>query len=150
MPEPRETGRAQLVLAFDFGHRRIGVACGDTLSRAAVPLSTLQAGPRAAQWKGVDALMRDWQPALAVVGLPYNADGSEGDMAAAARAFAGELERRYALPVTLVDERYSSLEAVDRLRDERAAGSRARRVSRTDIDAAAAAVILERWFNGET
>lgn len=90
--------------------------------------------------------MRDWQPALIVVGLPYNVDGSESRMSGTARGFADELAHRYALPVRLIDERYSSLEAETRLRSERTLGLRKRRVAKADVDAAAACVILERWF----
>jgi putative holliday junction resolvase len=139
-----------LVLSFDFGKRRIGVACGDTVSRAASPLGEVPAGPRGPQWSSIDALMRDWRPAMLVVGLPYNADGSEGASAAAARGFAAELSERYALPVKLVDERYSSLEAEERLRGARESGLRKRRVTKGDVDAAAACVILERWFGENT
>ncbi|MDP8984337.1 MAG: Holliday junction resolvase RuvX [Pseudomonadota bacterium] len=137
---------AQLVLAFDFGLRRIGVACGDSLSRVASPLAGIANGARGPRWDAVDSLLRDWQPALLVVGLPYNADGSESAMSESVRAFVGQLTRRYALPVRLVDERYSSLEAHSRLKAERTAGLRKRRVAKTDVDAAAACVILERWF----
>jgi putative Holliday junction resolvase len=94
--------------------------------------------------------MRDWRPDLIVVGLPYNADGSESAMSAHARDFSGELARRYALPVRLVDERYSSLEAGSRLKAERESGARKRRVTKTAVDAAAACVILERWFVDST
>jgi putative Holliday junction resolvase len=90
--------------------------------------------------------MRDWQPALLVVGLPYNADGSESGMSETVRTFSDELSKRYALPVRLIDERYSSLEAETRLKAQRESGLRKRRVAKSDIDAAAACVILERWF----
>jgi putative holliday junction resolvase len=149
MLDPRG-GAPQLVLAFDFGKRRIGVACGDTLSRTARPLggvANAAAGPR---WDSVDSLLREWQPTLIVVGLPYNVDGSESAMSAAARGFAGEIEHRYALPVRLIDERYSSLEAETRLRSERESGLRKRRVAKPDVDAAAACIILERWFTEST
>jgi putative Holliday junction resolvase len=136
-----------LVLSFDFGRRRIGVACGDNVSRAASPLGGIPAGPQGPQWSGVDTLVRDWRPAMFVVGLPYNADGSEGPAAGAARGFAAELGKRYSLPVELVDERYSSLEAQERLREARESGMRKRRVTKVDVDAAAACVILERWFS---
>ena len=139
-PPPR------LVLAFDFGLRRIGVACGDTLSRSAKPLGMVPAGPAGPQWTQLMALVREWQPGLAVVGLPYNVDGSEGPMTVAARAFAAELGRRTGLGVELVDERYSSLDAAAMLRDARESGARRRRVAKADIDAAAACVILERWI----
>jgi putative Holliday junction resolvase len=137
----------RLILAFDLGLRRIGVAHGDTLTRTAAPLKTLPSGPQGPPWERIHGLVRDWQPALAVVGLPYNADGSESAMAAAARGFAEELGRRCTLAVTLVDERYSSLEAQTRLRAARESGLRKRRVAKADVDAAAACVILERWFS---
>lgn len=144
--EPAPATRPQLVLAFDFGRRRIGVACGDSLSRTASPLAGIASSAAGPRWEVVDSLLRDWQPTLLVVGLPYNADGSESGMSASARGFAGELARRYALPVRLIDERYSSLEAETRLKGEREAGLRKRRVAKADVDAAAACVILERWF----
>jgi putative Holliday junction resolvase len=155
MLEPRNApeqaqGSPQLVLAFDFGRRRIGVACGDTLSRSASPLAAVANSAAGAPWSAVDALMRDWKPDLIVVGLPYNTDGSESGMSAEVRAFADELARRYALPVRLVDERYSSLEAGARLKAGRQAGVRKRRVTKADVDAAAACVILERWFVDST
>jgi putative Holliday junction resolvase len=146
MLEAPARGGPQLVMAFDFGKRRIGVACGDSVSRTARPLAGVAnsgAGPR---WETVDALMRDWQPALLVVGLPYNVDDSESVMSTAARGFAGELGQRYALPVRLIDERYSSIDAETRLRSERESGVRKRRIAKADVDAAAACVILERWF----
>ena len=138
--------KPKVILAFDFGLRRIGVACGDTISRTASPLAPVSSGPKGPQWDKIDAMMRDWQPNLAVVGLPYNVDGTETAMAAAARGFAAQLTQRYTLEVALVDERYSSQEAGARLRSARESGLRRRRVAKTDIDAAAACVILERWF----
>ena len=139
-----------LVLAFDFGQRRIGVACGDSVSRTAAPLTAVDAGAGGARWAGVDALMREWQPSVLVVGLPYNVDGSESKSTGAARRFAGELARRYPVPVHLVDERYSSLDAEMRLKGARRSGLRRRRVAKADVDAAAACIILERWFSQET
>ena len=149
-PDGTGTQSPQLVLAFDFGHRRIGVACGDTLSRSAAPLPSVANTAAGPPWSTVDSLMRDWQPDLIVVGLPYNADGSESRMSAQARDFSDQLGRRYALPVRLVDERYSSLEAGSRLKAERESGVRKRRVTKTDVDAAAACIILERWFVDST
>ena len=70
-------------------------------------------------------------------------------MAPAARRFAAELEKRFGLPVNMVDERWSSLEANEALKARRASGERRKRIRREDIDSAAAAVILERWFAGE-
>lgn len=147
MPEP---SRPKIVLAFDFGLRRIGVACGDTVSRSASALEAVPVNAKGPRWEAIDALMRDWQPDMAVVGLPYNVDGSDGSMTGAARVFAAELARRYMMEVALVDERYSSLEAESRLKSARESGLRRRRVAKADVDAAAACVILERWFSEKT
>jgi len=144
-----ESSRPKVVLAFDFGRRRIGVACGDTVSRSATALQAVPSGPDGPRWELIGTMLRDWQPDMAVVGLPYNVDGSDSDMTKAARGFAAELARRYSLEVALVDERYSSLEAEARLKSARENGLR-RRVAKSDVDAAAASVILERWFTEET
>ena len=141
-----QTKGPQVVLAFDLGRRRIGVACGDTVSRSTSPLGAVTAEHGAPPWDAIGSLLREWQPALLVVGLPYNADGTENAAAGEARNFARELTRRYTLPVELVDERYSSLEAGARLKGERASGLRRRRVAKADVDAAAACIILERWL----
>lgn len=140
---------AHTVLAFDFGLKRIGIASGDTLTRTAGPRTALEAGKAGPDWSAIEREVRALAPAVLVVGAPYNEDGSEGALAAAARRFAAELERRFALPVHLVDERFSSLEASAALKARRAAGQRRRRVRRADIDSAAATVILGRWFLGE-
>ncbi len=150
MPEAIVGEAPRLVLAFDFGRKCIGVACGDTVSRTAAPLNTVPAGPAGPRWEFIDSLMRDWQPATVVVGLPYNVDDSESGMTGAARGFAAELGRRYRVEVALIDERYSSLEAASRLKEARESGLRKRRVAKADVDAAAACVILERWFSEET
>jgi len=141
------TAAARLVLAFDFGRRRIGIACGDTFCRTATALAGIDNGAGGPRWEGIEALLREWQPALLVVGLPYNADGSESPMSGQARDFAAALCARTGLPVRLVDERFSSLEAETRLKSLRAEGLRKRRVVKGDIDAAAACIILERWFS---
>lgn len=140
---------AKVVLAFDFGLKRIGIASGDTLTRAAAPRAAAAVGSAGPDWEAIARQVRALAPALLVVGAPYHADGSESALTHAARRFAAELGRRFALPVQFVDERYSSLEANAALRSQRASGQRRRRVRRTDIDSAAAAVILGRFLRGE-
>ena len=103
--------QAQVVLAFDFGLRRIGLASGDTLTRSAAPRAAVNSCRDGPDWPAIERAVRMLAPELLVVGAPYNVDGSEGALTAAARTFAAELGRRFALPVQLVDERYSSLEA---------------------------------------
>ena len=83
---------------------------------------------------------------MLVVGVPYNSDGSPGTLTEPAREFARELRVHARLPVELMDERWSSIEAAARLKWARQTGQRVRRVKKADIDATAACVILERWF----
>ena len=137
------------VLAFDFGLKRIGIAAGDTLTATAAPrpaAAVRQSGP---DWQAIGREVRALGPRRLVVGAPYNADGSPGALAPAARLFAAELERRFGLPVDMVDERYSSVEASAALKARRASGARRRRIRREDVDSTAAAIILERWLAGE-
>ncbi len=139
----------QTVLAFDFGLKRIGIASGDTLTRTAAPRAAASVKQGRPDWDAIQRNVQALQPKLFVVGAPYNVDGSPGKLAPAARRFAAELESRFGLPVNMVDERWSSLEAAEALKAQRASGERRRRVSREDIDSAAAAVILERWLSGD-
>jgi putative holliday junction resolvase len=140
---------ALLVIAFDYGLKRIGLASGDTLTRTASPRPAVLVGAGGPDWQRIEEEISSLRPTLLVVGAPYNVDGSPGALAHAARAFAAELESRFGLPVKRVDERWSSLEAAAALRTRRASGTRRRRVQRGDIDSAAAAVLLERWLSGE-
>ena len=139
----------ETVLAFDFGLKRIGIACGDSLTHSACARPAAVSGSTGPDWRVIEREVRALAPARLIVGAPYNADGSEGAMTASARGFAAELERRFALPVHLVDERFSSLEASAALKEQRAGGLRRRRLAKADIDSAAAAIILRRWFAGE-
>ena len=141
--------QVQTVLAFDFGFKRIGIASGDTLTRTAAPRPAAAVHQHGPDWDAITREVRMLSPGLLVVGAPYNADGSPGALAPAARRFAAELESRFSLPVNMVDERWSSLEASAALKAQRASGERKRRVRKEDIDSAAAAVILRRWLSGE-
>jgi putative holliday junction resolvase len=135
-----------LVLALDFGLKRIGIASGDTLTRSARPRGVIGNGANGPDWAALQRILDDLRPARIAVGEPYNADGSASPFTETVRRFAAELEQRSALPVDLVDERWSSQDAGERLRAARAGGLKTRRVSAADVDATAAAVILERWF----
>jgi putative holliday junction resolvase len=138
----------EAILAFDFGLRRIGIAAGDTLTGTAAPRPAAlytRAGP---DWQAIAREVDALKPRRFIVGAPYNVDGTPGALAPAARRFATELEHRFKLPVSMVDERWSSLEAGNALKARRAGGGR-RRIQREDVDSAAAAVILERWLAGE-
>jgi putative Holliday junction resolvase len=146
---PEAAGQPHTVLAFDFGLKRIGLAAGDSLTATAAPLPAITVSQSGPDWGSIERQLRAVHPRVLVVGAPYNADGTPGTLSAAARRFAAELEKRFGLQVFMVDERWSSLEANEALKARRASGERRKRIRREDIDSAAAAVILERWFAGE-
>ena len=149
MREADQSSTVHTVLAFDFGLKRIGLAAGDSLTRTAAPLAAIAAQQGSPDWSSIERTLRAVHPRFLVVGAPYNADGTAGALAPAARRFASELEKRFGLAVDMVDERWSSLEAHEALKARRASGERRKRIRREDIDSAAAAVILQRWFAGE-
>lgn len=136
----------ETILAFDFGLRRIGVAVGQDVTGSASPLGTVANGENGVDHDRIQALVDEWRPTKLVVGMPTHADGSPGAMTDAVAGFVDELAR-YGLPVCAVDERYSSLEAEQVLKNARQQGSRGR-ISKPDIDAAAAVLIAERYLAG--
>jgi len=142
-PEPLAGDPAASVLGFDFGTRFIGVAVGNRLSGARALTTVTHTGEP--DWKRIDTLIADWRPPYLVVGLPLSLDGNEQPMSRAARGFAASLEARYHVPVRLVDERHSSLEASRRFAAQRKQGN-ARRKDAAALDAIAAGIILEHWF----
>ncbi|MEO6079699.1 MAG: Holliday junction resolvase RuvX [Steroidobacteraceae bacterium] len=138
--------KAQIILGFDFGLKRIGLAAGDTVTRTAAPLTTLAHHADAPDWPAILAQVKALGPDLLVVGAPYNDDGSPGRIAGLADAFAAQLAERCGLEVARVDERYSSTAAHSLLREQRASGQRRRVVRKGDLDSAAAAVMLQSWL----
>ena len=102
------TGRGEVVVAFDYGSRRIGVAVGQTLTGTASPTGALPSSDTGPDWGAVKQCLHEWGPSRVLVGLPYNMDGSETTTTAACRRFGAELARRSSLPVEFVDERLTS------------------------------------------
>jgi putative Holliday junction resolvase len=100
-----------VVLAFDFGLKHIGVAVGQSITRSASPLTTISARDGRPDWRQIVELVEQWRPDLLIVGLPLNMDDSESEMSERARAFSKKLHAETALEVVLVDERLSSFEA---------------------------------------
>lgn len=130
-PAAQQPARPLTLLAFDFGTLRVGVATGNSLTRSATPLVTLlETGD--ARFAAVGKLIAEWQPDALVVGVPVHPDGAPHDNTRRAQRFARQLHGRFKLPVHEVDERYTSVDA-------EAAGAH-------DVDAAAAALILEQFL----
>jgi putative Holliday junction resolvase len=131
-------------LGIDLGRARIGLALADDILRTARPLRAVRRSDEAADLAEIGNVAREYEVTRAVVGLPFNMDGTEGASARLARAFAPRLASALGVPVDLFDERLSTFEAEDRLR--------ARGVSARDmkgqVDAEAAAVILQEWLDG--
>lgn len=131
------------VLAFDFGEKRIGVAVGDTVVGIAHPLQTISAESNDARFGAIGILIREWQPSQLVVGLPTYLDGTEHAMTQLCRKFANRLHGRFNLPVALVDERLSSAEASQTLKQAGIGGRRQKPM----LDQVAAQHILQHYLD---
>ncbi len=127
------------VMAFDFGMKRIGVAVGQSVTGQANPLPQLNAKDGIPNWDEISRLIDEWCVDTLVVGLPLNMDGTPQHISHAAKRFAGRLKERFKLPVELIDERLTTIEARRIVFDEK----KARKKS---IDSVAATLILEAWF----
>lgn len=130
-------------LGLDVGRATVGLALADDVLRTARALRTLRRAGDGPLFQEIRRVAEEFEVTQAVVGLPLNMDGSEGDSARLARGFASKLAAALHLPVELQDERLSTFEAEGRLR---AQGIRARE-QRAVIDAEAAAVILQGWLD---
>jgi len=127
------------LLAFDYGLRKIGVAVGQTVTNTATPLETLRAVENRPDWGGIARLIQAWQPEALVVGLPFDLDDREAEVAPQARRFARQLQGRFGLPVHLADEKLTSREA------RQLGRGRIRNIEQ--LDAIAAKLILETWLH---
>ena len=136
---PPATTQPRTLLAFDFGLRRIGVALGNTLTASARPLKTIDAESNDVRFAKIADFIREWSPDGLIVGRPIDTEGRATDITARAERFGRQLQGRTGLPVKFVDERYSSAVAEDALKVGRA--------GKHEIDAAAAAVILQAWLD---
>ncbi|PJJ98485.1 Holliday junction resolvase RuvX [Lysobacteraceae bacterium NML03-0222] len=133
------------VLGFDVGARRIGVAVGSAIGAGARGIAVVEMRDDKPDWPAIEKLRREWLPSGFIVGDPLTLDGSDQPARQRAQRFARQLQQRFGLPVLMVDERRSSIEAAQRFAAARAEGQRRRRDA-AELDAVAAAVIIERWI----
>ena len=131
------------VLAFDFGTRRVGVALGNTLTRSARPLTTIDEERGEPRFAAIAALIEEWQPDLLVVGVPVHADGTAHALTARAQRFARQLHGRFGIEVAVADERFTT-QAAQSVQDEGGSPGRGGRAVRDQI---AAQLILQGWFD---
>jgi putative Holliday junction resolvase len=128
-------------LGFDFGMKRIGVAIGQKITRSANPLITLAAKDGIPNWDEIQSLIDEWHVDGLVVGIPYNMDGTEQLVSFAARKFANRLTAKFGLPVFLMDERLTTIEAKRIIHEDK--------IPREKLDQYAAKIILENYLNKE-
>ena len=140
------TGNGQVLLAFDFGLSRIGVASGNLLTRTASPLTTLGVG-RELPWREVDRLIEEWRPSRLLVGMPPQ--DSAANIGKEVRVFVAQLRERYALEVETVDESLTSRAAYSALTEQRRRGTGKGRIGKERLDRHAACLIAEQWLNHE-
>ncbi len=122
------------VMAFDYGLRRVGVAVGNTVTKLGQPLKTIAAPNSDGLFREIENLLEEWVPNQLVVGLPMHPDGTEHEMSSKAKRFGNQLHGRFGVPVSWVDERYTSavLEGNAQMRD--------------NLDSHSAVLILEQYF----
>ena len=141
MPDPAAPPRGTL-LAFDFGVKRIGVAVGEWPLAQAHPLKTIRSERNDERFSVLAALIDEWKPVCLVVGLPVALDGTPHAMTARCIRFANQLRGRFGIPVEHAEERLSSVEAEERLRES---GYNAKG-AKEHLDAVAAQLILQSYF----
>ncbi len=139
-----KTVLASTVLCFDFGEQRIGVAVGEHVLATANPLVTIDNESNEIRFEAINKLVNEWQPKLLIVGLPLSLDGAETSVTQLCKKFARRLNGRFNLPVMLIDERYSSVEASDLLSQSGIKG----RAQKEMLDQVAAQTILQSYFDG--
>lgn len=133
----------EVFIGFDFGYKRIGVAVGQKITCKASPLATINAKGGIPAWQEVQKILESWRPHALVVGVPTCIDGSEQYTTKPAKNFAKKLHDKFALPVYLVDERLSTIEARERL----FAIGGYKKIQKSAVDSIAACVILEQWLH---
>lgn len=138
-----KTVLASTALCFDFGEQRIGVAVGEHLLAYANPLITIDNESNEVRFEVISKLIKEWQPKLLIVGLPLSLEGLETNITQLCKKFARRLNGRFNIPVMLIDERYSSVEASDLLNQTGIKG----RAQKEMLDQVAAQTILQSYFD---
>ena len=129
-------------MAFDFGTKNIGIAIGQEITGSSQTFYTVKANQGEPEWTQLDKVVFDWNPKLFIVGDPLNFDGSESDMKEKSDKFSYQIQKKYKIPVKLVDERLTTKEARERIKEGVDMSLR----SSNDIHQVSAQIILESWF----
>lgn len=130
-----------VVLGFDFGLKRIGVAVGQCVTQSATALKVLVAEQGQPNWQEITLLIKEWRPQALIVGIPLNMDGTEQTIGLHAKQFAQQLRQLFSLPVFEAEERLSTVEARDQIFSQHGYKGLTKAV-----DSVAAKIIVEDWL----
>jgi RNAse H-fold protein YqgF len=125
------------IVAFDFGEKKIGVAVGQTSTYTSSPLQVIFNNHDKVNWNEISVLLEEWRPELILVGKPLNMDGTDSEIMKKVDAFYKKLESLYDGKFEYVDERLTTFEARDILKENNV----------ETVDANAAKILIDNWFN---
>ena len=137
-----ETATHQMIMAFDFGTQKTGMAVGQALIESANPLPLFPMKDGIPNWDNLLKIVKQYQPDLFIIGLPLDMDDSESELSTRARKFARRLRHQTNIETLMVDERLTTREARDELGHYQAQG-RGKNIS---ADSIAAALFIESWY----
>ena len=127
------------IIAFDYGEKKIGVAVGQTSTNTSSPLQIIFNKDNKTNWISISSLLDEWKPDLILLGKPLNMDGSDSEIMKKVDKFYKELKSIYDADIEFVDERLTTFEAREILKDEK----------HDNVDAHAAKILIDNWFNKE-
>lgn len=130
-------------LGLDVGNKRLGVAGCDGTGLIATGITTIHRTSITKDVEKLQAIIKEREATILVVGLPYSLDGTVGIQAKKVQKFAGKLHRILQLPIDYVDERLTSVEAVAQLKAKKQFSTR----DKGAVDRQAAAIILQQWLD---
>jgi putative Holliday junction resolvase len=125
------------IVAFDFGEKKIGVAVGQTSTYTSSPLQVIFNNHDKVNWNEISILLEEWKPELILIGKPLNMDGTDSEIMMKVDAFYKKLESLYDAKFEYVDERLTTFEAKDILKENNV----------ETVDANAAKILIDNWFN---
>ena len=130
-----------VVMAFDYGLRNIGIAIGQNITKSSSTFYAIKAKEGVPDWIKLDSIIEEWEPSLFIVGDPFNMDGTKSEFQKKIAKFSAELKKRYEIELHMIDERLTSKEAKERIKDK-ANGIK----DSANKHSISAQIILEDWF----
>jgi len=125
------------IVAFDFGEKKIGVAVGQTSTYTSSPLQVIFNNHDKVNWNEISILLEEWRPELILIGKPLNMDGTDSEIMKKVDIFYKKLKSLYDAKFEYVDERLTTFEARDILKENNV----------ETVDANAAKILIDNWFN---